>query len=214
MRPHLCVDCGSEFPSGTHRRTKRCATCRDSHLREQWRAKSRQYYAEGKQHKGRCGACGKPVPIGNSSRTVPICHGCRRKAKNLKLSGLCARCGKQYRKSKPEQKYCSVQCVNKPADPYRNQRKCAARAARKRGAFVEVVDPLTLFERDGWTCHLCKKKVRRNLSGMHLDGPTIDHIIPLAEGGQHSYANTALAHRRCNSNKGARAVGEQLALVG
>jgi 5-methylcytosine-specific restriction endonuclease McrA len=30
---------------------------------------------------------------------------------------------------------------------------------------------------------------------------TIDHIKPLSKGGEHSYANTALAHYGCNARK-------------
>lgn len=213
MTPHLCIDCGFEFPQGTHRGRKRCETCRDSHLREQWRVKSRKKYAAGKQHKGKCGVCGKPVNISRSSRKIPTCHDCRRAGKSEAWQ-TCVKCGKSYRRRNKEQKYCSQRCFHGPPDPRRNQRNCAAKAARKRKAFVELVDPMTLFERDRWICHLCKRKVRKDLPGSHLDGPTIDHIIPLSKGGEHSYANTALAHRKCNCLKGDRAVEEQLALVG
>jgi 5-methylcytosine-specific restriction endonuclease McrA len=34
---------------------------------------------------------------------------------------------------------------------------------------------------------------------MHLD-----HIVPLARGGEHSYANTQPAHPTCNRRKGAK----------
>ncbi|MCK4518139.1 HNH endonuclease [Candidatus Babeliales bacterium] len=43
---------------------------------------------------------------------------------------------------------------------------------------------------------------------------TIDHVIPLSCGGEHSYRNTQLACFRCNSIKGNGSVdgGEQLRL--
>jgi len=61
-----------------------------------------------------------------------------------------------------------------------------------------------VFERDSWTCHLCSQRVDASLSGLDPDGPTIDHVTPLSRGGEHSYANTACAHRRCNLRKGNR----------
>ena len=37
--------------------------------------------------------------------------------------------------------------------------------------------------------------------------PTIDHVIPLAKGGMHSWDNVRLAHHNCNSIKGDRLYG-------
>jgi 5-methylcytosine-specific restriction endonuclease McrA len=33
------------------------------------------------------------------------------------------------------------------------------------------------------------------------DAPTVDHIIPLAKGGTHTWDNVQLAHWSCNSDK-------------
>ncbi len=45
---------------------------------------------------------------------------------------------------------------------------------------------------------------------------TIDHIIPLSQGGEHSYKNTQLACFECNCKKGDRGIpgGEQLRTFG
>jgi 5-methylcytosine-specific restriction endonuclease McrA len=96
----------------------------------------------------------------------------------------------------------------------KDRARCAARRARLRFDFVEMVDPIRVFDRDGWRCHLCHRKVDKRLDGRHRMGPTLDHLIPIADGGEHSYANTALAHRACNSRKGVKAANTQLALVG
>jgi len=34
-------------------------------------------------------------------------------------------------------------------------------------------------------------------------GPTIDHVIPIVHGGPDTKANVQLAHRKCNTDKGA-----------
>jgi 5-methylcytosine-specific restriction endonuclease McrA len=43
---------------------------------------------------------------------------------------------------------------------------------------------------------------------------SMDHLVPLSKGGDHSWANVALAHRSCNSKRGAGRLSAQLRLVG
>jgi hypothetical protein len=108
-----------------------------------------------------------------------------------------------------------------PAMAYASHRakdrlRCARRRSHTAVALVEIVDPDVVFERDGWRCHICRKRINRKLTGQDAMGPTIDHLVPISEGGEHSYANVRTAHRRCNSRKCAGHVpgGEQLALLG
>jgi 5-methylcytosine-specific restriction endonuclease McrA len=44
--------------------------------------------------------------------------------------------------------------------------------------------------------------------------PTVDHVIPISEGGTDTKANVQLAHRICNLRKGKRGTPQQLRLVG
>jgi 5-methylcytosine-specific restriction endonuclease McrA len=48
----------------------------------------------------------------------------------------------------------------------------------------------------------------------HPKAPTIDHIVPLAAGGDDIKANVQLAHFLCNSVKSNQGGNEQLILVG
>lgn len=100
-------------------------------------------------------------------------------------------------------------------DRYRRRRQVEdhRRRAVKAGAFVEDVDRLVVMERDGWRCHLCGGQIPKNAVWPDLMYPTIDHIVPLSEGGEHSYANVAAAHFSCNAAKSNRGGGEQLALI-
>jgi 5-methylcytosine-specific restriction endonuclease McrA len=77
---------------------------------------------------------------------------------------------------------------------------------------VETVVPQEIFERDGYRCQLCRKKTR----GKHPTptSPTLDHIIPVSLGGEHSYRNVQTACLLCNTRKGNRAANEQLRLLG
>jgi 5-methylcytosine-specific restriction endonuclease McrA len=75
------------------------------------------------------------------------------------------------------------------------------RRARKLSAFVEDVDPQVVFERDSWTCHICGEAISTDLSHPDPMSASLDHIIPLAKGGEHSYANSGTSHLRCNQRK-------------
>ena len=79
-------------------------------------------------------------------------------------------------------------------DYYKSQAR--KRQARKRGATVEFVDRLVVWERDGGVCHICR--LPADPCDWHLE-----HVIPLIAGGEHSYVNTAVSHPRCNREKGA-----------
>ena len=69
-----------------------------------------------------------------------------------------------------------------------------ARRARERGQFVEFVDPVKVLEQHDGLCGICGEPVG--------DDFHVDHIVPLARGGEHSYANTQPAHPVCNAKKG------------
>jgi 5-methylcytosine-specific restriction endonuclease McrA len=77
---------------------------------------------------------------------------------------------------------------------WRFAQKQANRRARQRHYWVEDVDRQILLKRDAGRCGIC---------GVSVD-PTcfdVDHIVPISRGGQHSYANTQIAHPRCNGRK-------------
>lgn len=70
-----------------------------------------------------------------------------------------------------------------------------------------------LGDRDGWRCHLCRRRVDRRLVSPHPMSGTFDHLIPVADGGTDAPVNLALAHRECNTRRGRRGAA-QLQLVG
>lgn len=78
--------------------------------------------------------------------------------------------------------------------------------AKRRGfPIIERFAPGEIFERGSWVCQLCDKPVDPELKGLPSPlAPTIDHIVPVGEGGVHSRENVQLLHRSCNNSKGAR----------
>lgn len=97
------------------------------------------------------------------------------------------------------------------ANPERHKdhlrRASAVRHARKKGAYIGPrFTHAEIYERDAARCHICGRKVSKK--AWHLD-----HIMPLAKGGDHSRRNVAVACARCNTRKGAKA-GYQMRLFG
>lgn len=71
----------------------------------------------------------------------------------------------------------------------------AVRRARKQGQFVEKVYRSKVLRDACGLCGICGDLV----DPARFD---VDHIVPLAHGGEHSYANTQPAHPLCNQRKG------------
>jgi 5-methylcytosine-specific restriction endonuclease McrA len=71
-------------------------------------------------------------------------------------------------------------------------RQCGIRwRASERAAWVEPVVPLVVYELADGICWICGEDVPPSRY-------EIDHVIPLAAGGEHSYENVRLAHTACN----------------
>jgi len=78
------------------------------------------------------------------------------------------------------------------------------RARRSGAVVIDVFSRLDVFERDEWTCYLCHVVLDPEADPFDPLSPTVDHVIPLTKGGDHSLANTKTACLRCNSIKGDR----------
>ncbi len=63
---------------------------------------------------------------------------------------------------------------------------------------------LQIYERDEYKCRYCDKQLTRFTA-------TLDHVVPVVEGGENSYANLITACLSCNSQKNRRPVGDFLA---
>jgi len=82
----------------------------------------------------------------------------------------------------------------------------AMKVRRKRaieGTQVEPVSLLRVAELDNSTCYLCGRAVPQHTQVVR-DQASLEHVIALSKGGSHTYGNVRLAHRGCNSSKGAK----------
>lgn len=110
----------------------------------------------------------------------------------------CEACGVEFVPLRDEHLFCSDSCRNKTV--------CRNRKGRLAASFVEDVGFGKVYERDGGICAICSQAVDLAVHYLDAMGATLDHKIPVAQGGEHSYANVRLAHRGCNSAKGAKMV--------
>jgi 5-methylcytosine-specific restriction endonuclease McrA len=83
------------------------------------------------------------------------------------------------------------------ADARRRMRMEQARTA-------ETFTPREVHMRDQWTCQLCRQPIDPEVAWPDPMSASVDHIVPLSRGGQHSLINVQSAHLGCNSSKGDR----------
>lgn len=220
-----CEHCGASLEgkiAGSMYCGKRCKTAAwrvKNPVRKDYRPTRCAYWA------GYCASCNSPM---GGRRARSTCDACQRQvalsaareaayATNLakhKARGLVVRC------AECELEFCPLYGVKARTacpccDPGLNkERKRAAKAKRQKrikSADSETVWPNKVFKRDNWACRLCGIQTPKTLRGTHEhNAPELDHVLPLARGGSHSYANTQCLCRSCNGWKAARTMEEVL----
>ena len=209
------LDCGHEFQRVYHglffgsTNPVRCPVC------DKQRKASMAAVPKGPFEKN-CDYCGKSF-LANSRNARFCCKNCRYRQHlvdqhNQYASDFisekreCKYCGKIFTTSfKGLRDYCSKRCSRKVEHKATLQRRI-----KYIGQIVDKDITLPkLYERDGGVCYLCGEKTdwndkHKNASGHWVYGnhyPSIDHIVPLAKLGRHSWDNVKLACRYCNSVK-------------
>lgn len=152
-------------------------------------------------------------PEGLAERMCCAWDGCEREITVVRSrSGLCSYHNTRvWKKANPESVNASNRQYNREnadaanawrkkwldAHPEKRSEYAQVRHARKLSQFVEYVSRNAVFERDGGICGICHEAA--DPANWHLD-----HVMPLARGGEHSYANVQVAHPFCNISKGAK----------
>jgi len=212
-----CVECGGpvvQMEIGRPRRfcSDECKTrCGNRQLR-------RRRQPVGKPAERPCIHCGKTFQPKRRDRTYCYDGWCHQAAYQKRRANgdagrmvphevACGECGTTFTAIHPRARWCSKACQIRHRGRSESRRRGPARDGDRPYADREI------FERDRWTCHLCGKRISKTAKRTGPDGATIDHLVPLSLGGSDEPANVAAAHRRCNNEKRARAVGEQLCIL-
>jgi 5-methylcytosine-specific restriction endonuclease McrA len=61
---------------------------------------------------------------------------------------------------------------------------------------------MEVFARDGWVCQVCDAAVDPVRRYPDPLSASLDHVLPLSRGGDHSRDNSRLAHLICNVKRG------------
>lgn len=123
-------------------------------------------------------------------------------AHHVKKEYICKECGNKFIPTfgNKHRSFCSYKCCCKRHDRISK----SARRAKLRNVNRERIDPIAVFERDGWTCQLCGVETPMSCRGSVNDNaPELDHIVPLALLGDHVFSNVQCLCRKCNQGKGA-----------
>jgi len=126
------------------------------------------------------------------------------------ISKVCKECGATYN-AKIKQKYCSFECREKATKRNENHK----RRQREIHTSIKPIYKNEILLRDKGICQLCGKKINIKYVYPHPKSLSIDHIIPLSQGGTHEPKNVQVAHFICNSKKGNKkgALYDQIRLI-
>lgn len=209
----ICIICGNEFE--TYREAVKCCSSecteknrsitknrnrkkRDSRYKYTWD----EYVSKVKEEaENRKAQKEKEKAINN---TIRIIWAIAEKKKDK----YCAECGSVFHSEYPNKIYCSDKCQRKHHNRLRCKRKknsSIRRRCRKYGVYYDpAVTREKVIKRDNGICQICGKvcdpfDLRWGFSGPNF--PTLDHIIALANGGNHTWDNVQCACGECNSYK-------------
>lgn len=135
------------------------------------------------------------------------CHVlCRYRAQHPLEQKRCLECRELFTPDHGQRKYCCKAHARAAIARIMKERR------RKRindGDVVEMFGWRRLAKRQGLVCHLCDEPCDPNADPCKDDwAPTVDHIMPIAMGGTHTFDNARIAHRYCNSMRGTAPVEE------
>lgn len=89
------------------------------------------------------------------------------------------------------------------------------RRARMAGVVHETFSLADVAIRDGNRCGICGGAVKADPKFPDPKSASVDHIMPISQGGAHALDNVQLAHLGCNAAKGARdTIPAQLRMFG
>ncbi len=182
---------------------------------------------------GRCDHCGQPIPIAcvaanPAPSTTPVtirptircawCNTILRKRLGhgrMYCSEQCLRITLGYKPTvTPIEHHDCIGCgaafiSRRNIDTRYCSPRCAKRTLKSRRrshiADGDTIGVAQLGRRDNWRCHLCGGHVPNRPYQARDNDPTIDHLVPVSAGGAHVWSNVALAHNKCNWERGATA---------
>lgn len=215
---YTCQYCGKEYKAKKADRDKYC--CREHAYAAQQDAVIRR----GIQPiiLSVCPLCGQHTDhageyCGDECRKTINRHKSRERSKAKKeaivKSRLCKECGREFTPEYGNKRrvFCSPQCQDKYGDRGKQRGGLNQRARSILTKLYGIVSPLMyqriiaekVHKQSQGICGICGAPIDFAARCPEPMSASIDHIVALANGGTHTYANVQSAHFICNSLKGA-----------
>lgn len=208
----VCVVCEKELPIENFDRSMACDRCRpgyDAARKLKYRESYKRWVAQNKERLRRMNKKWKSQnaeklaeKYAEKARQTAAEVAERRKIRRVEQK-------RKWANDPPEKKRKrDYQRKWRAENPEKNDAGLRRYRANKRNASAsEPYNALDIAKRDNWRCHICGKRVKRNVMSM-------DHLTPLSQDGDDTPRNVALAHRSCNSRRGPGRLPAQLRLFG
>lgn len=188
-----CRWCLSEFAATNPRREFCDGDCRKRHY-------SRAQYAPADGYgavlaRPACIRCGDELDpaVMQGRNPVRLCESCKEPAPHE-----CPCCGVVHRGSSPA---CSDAC-----SVSLRRRRYRRKTDRRKAIIAVSSESFTaadVFDRDGYRCGICGEPVDPSIEWPDLRSASVDHIVPFARGGEHTFSNVQCSHLICNITKSA-----------
>ena len=209
-----CSVCGitkplDDFSPDTRRRDGKQASCREcaNARHKQWREDEREHYLELKRAESQ-----RRKP---QTRAYRLANKERLRVQRLAWEASLAgdqldahreahrRAAETYRAKNAD--LCNERIrAWKKANPDKASESVNRRRAWKHGnGPLEKFTRTEIGDRDGWICGICEMPVDKTLQFPDQQSPSLDHVVPLSLGGEHSRANSRISHWICNVRRGA-----------
>lgn len=163
----------------------------------------------------RCKKCGEIKKVVKSTALIIkqniSCKKCFNNREGISTK-TCIDCGKDFLSFSEQH----IRCLDCKTEIEKAKRRYWKRMRevkiKSNGKADNSITLARLIKRDNGICQLCGEKVDindyfYNNNNYRISGklhPSIDHIKPLAKGGEHTWDNVQLAHLYCNSTKGSK----------
>jgi len=208
-----CKECGYVQERNAHsKENMRCSNCIELERIERIKAeeieKNNRVRKENEYTITTCEQCGK-VFLRRGNHQKFCSDECYNKTHDIGqlIAKECIECGLEFKTYHDGTLYCSDKCRSKRAR--RIHKISKDKRLRKNGKPDYSISLKKLYERDKGTCYICGCKcdpedIKITEEGYYIAGdsyPSIDHVLPIAKGGAHTWDNIKLACRHCNAVK-------------
>ena len=205
----VCVVCAEPFEA----RSARSKLCSDRCRKARAASWYRDYYAAGNAYDSACSSCGKGMRRGGTSLGAgeAKCLPCRRVhgTHGMYDGGCrCAEC-KAFKAARAREFNAAYKAEHGVSYTihYRQKRAEAGDPVTGRVRhWITRERRLSIYERDGYVCHLCGVDCPREFSVDDRTSPTLDHLVPVSQGGGNESSNLKTACWSCNSSRRDRAL--------